>query len=871
MKKKKVFSTLCGVLCGVMGLSFAATSFVGCSKKKSSIVLMTEELSGLFNPFYSTSASDGEVVGMTQISMLSTDKEGHLVAGDEYPTVVKAFDGGVYDEVKDQTVYTFVLKNGLKFSDGKPLTMNDVMFNIYEYLDPVYTGSSTMYSVDIEGLSAYRTQKNLSGGSDAAMEQMNSTASAYAALRILELQRLFEDKGLIEGSTSSYSMTEEQMKAAIEEHEVSGGYKMAVSSTTEMATWTQDDYRKILLADYELTLKTFKEELESDYKAAKESFDLTTEPYAEHAKKLKNDVFKFLVYEGYITPKYATNQGKIDRTKIESFEGESIINSVKTKEEAINKVYNDNVKGALNQILTAWGTAGTLTTNYTAAALDVILHNNTTGDGLLIPNISGIVSLGHTTTETSVSVGGKTYSVANAHNEDGTPTDPSKHDVLQITVNKKDPKAIYNFGFTVAPAHYYSADEAHPNGREIDIAENKFGVEWADSEFQSKTIQSQQHLEIPVGAGPFKATNADNKNNPKGSEFWSSNVVYYKKNEHFMFDVKADKLRLQVVNSANALDKLAKGEVDYVTPQFTKANSDRLKKLEKKGFEQLESWQLGYGYIGINAGKVPNENIRKAIMSAMETKLALEYYETGMCMNIDWPMSMESWAYPFEDKESKKSKPNGRDYTQWVDEADARAKIQRYMNLAGVSAGDSALNIKFTIAGASITEHPTYPVFRRAADILNDMGWNVEVKADSQALTKLSTGSLEVWAAAWGSTLDPDMYQVYHKNSSATSVYAWGYREIKAGSSSNDFKYEYGIINTLSEVIDEARSYMDEATRTPLYEEAMGYVLDLAVELPVYQRKTLYAYNGKTIKGLSDDVNPYTSPLEKIWELELAK
>ncbi len=49
----------------------------------------------------------------------------------------------------------------------------------------------------------------------------------------------------------------------------------------------------------------------------------------------------------------------------------------------------------------------------------------------------------------------------------------------------------------------------------------------------------------------------------------------------------------------------------------------------------------------------------------------------------------------------------------------------------------------------------------------------------------------------------------------------------------------------------------------------MGYVLDLAIEMPVYQRKTLYAYNSKTISGLADSVNPYKSPLEKIWEVEL--
>ena len=63
---------------------------------------------------------------------------------------------------------------------------------------------------------------------------------------------------------------------------------------------------------------------------------------------------------------------------------------------------------------------------------------------------------------------------------------------------------------------------------------------------------------------------------------------------------------------------------------------------------------------------------------------------------------------------------------------------------------------------------------------------------------------------------------------------------------------------------------MVQADREEIYEDAMRLVLELAVEMPVYQRKTLYAYNTNTIKGLNDDVNPYSSPLEKIWELELA-
>lgn len=120
------------------------------------------------------------------------------------------------------------------------------------------------------------------------------------------------------------------------------------------------------------------------------------------------------------------------------------------------------------------------------------------------------------------------------------------------------------------------------------------------------------------------------------------------------------------------------------------------------------------------------------------------------------------------------------------------------------------------------------------------------------------------------------MYQVYHKNSTATSVYAWGYREIKGNPS--QYADENDLLNKLSDLIDDGRETMDQATRKGIYEQAMGYVLDLAVEMPLYQRKNLYAYNSKTLGGLTvvyeegnenGEINPYTSPLERVWELEL--
>jgi peptide/nickel transport system substrate-binding protein len=234
---------------------------------------------------------------------------------------------------------------------------------------------------------------------------------------------------------------------------------------------------------------------------------------------------------------------------------------------------------------------------------------------------------------------------------------------------------------------------------------------------------------------------------------------------------------------------------------------------------------------------------------------------------------MVNWAYPKTD-DGKPDRDNGRDYpaVNFSDEA-AKEAILSYMEAAGASEGDSRLTIKFTIAGSNLTDHPSYNTLQHAADLLNECGWEIEVVADTQALTKLSTGSLSVWAAAWGSTVDPDMYQVYHKNSTASSVLAWGYREILA--SPDVYQEENAILTDLSDLIDQARETEDRGVRTNLYKQAMQLVLDLAIELPVYQRSTLYAYNTNVIDVNSipskDELNPYTSPIDKIWEVEFAK
>ena len=864
MKKRIIALMLCIVMCfSVMaGLSSCADE----AKKPDAFVIMTEALDGLFNPFFSTTAADGTIVGMTQIGMLSTGYENGEVTiafGDDEAVVTKAFEEK-YDEVSDTTTYTFVIKNGIKFSDGEALTIEDVLFNLYVYLDPVYTGSSTMYSTDILGLTNYRTQTI--GDSDSDTDStITSSAQALANDRLNELINLFKEVGKT-GTQGSYSATESTMKEAILAHSLSDGYKAAVSNDPDKVT------NQSLLADYELALKLFKEELGTDYVSAQEAFKEV--PYKGHSE-FDDEIFCFMFYESMVQVEYELGEdGKPDKSKIKKLTP-TYRTDITTKEEAIEYIYSRKVSTSLHEIVKYWATAQKLQTEFLAKAKEVILHQNISDDGaLLVPNIEGIVSLGHTNNApATVTVAGETYTVATEHNDDGAPAYENEYDVLQITIDGVDPKAVWNFAFTVAPQHYYA------EGYDVDIAANNFGVEYASFDYMTNVIQSTRNIKVPVGAGPYKATNKDNGDNPEGTAFFSDNVVYFKANTYFetlgsgINNPKIGKIRYQVVSSSNALNALETGAVHYVTPQLTDENINKINSLASKGIESTYTDQLGYGYIGINAGKVPNINVRRAIMSAMNTSLALSYYRTGTAETIYWPMSTVSWAYPKADDGSN-SRDNGRDYPAInFNEEDAKQKILEYMEKAaeeGVTEED--YEITFTIAGSNLTDHPSYNTLQNAADLLNECGWDIEVVADTQALTKLSTGSLSVWAAAWGSTIDPDMYQVYHKNSTASSVLAWGYREILA--TPDLYVEENSILNELSDLIDQARETTDREKRCELYEKAMQYVLDLAVELPVYQRSTLYAYNTNVIDADSipakEDLNPYTSPIDKIWEIEFA-
>jgi peptide/nickel transport system substrate-binding protein len=77
----------------------------------------------------------------------------------------------------------------------------------------------------------------------------------------------------------------------------------------------------------------------------------------------------------------------------------------------------------------------------------------------------------------------------------------------------------------------------------------------------------------------------------------------------------------------------------------------------------------------------------------------------------------------------------------------------------------------------------------------------------------------------------------------------------------------------VTELLSLGCSTTDEAKRAEYYKEALDIVMQLAVELPTYQRSDLYAYNTNIIDVNSltpeSELTPYNGPMIRIWEVSL--
>ena len=447
---------------------------------------------------------------------------------------------------------------------------------------------------------------------------------------------------------------------------------------------------------------------------------------------------------------------------------------------------------------------------------------------------------------------------------------------LEITVEGIDPTFIYQLTLSVAPLHYYGDAAAY------DYDNNQFGFTKGDlSALRAKTTQ-------PLGAGPYVFVSYEN------------NVISYVANElYYQGAPKIANLKMQGVSTSDKMTGMTTDLFDITIPNYNDDDIAAIKKANSNGelvgdkITTVATDFLGYGYLGICAENVKVGDDKasdesKALRRGLATLMAVyrepvvyAYYGDRASI-IQYPISNTSWAAPRPADEgynlaySKNAAGEvvvTADMTQ--DEKVAAAKEAAISLFVAAGYTFDEATGKFTAApeGADmeweviipadgVGDHPAYGILTETKNALNEMGMDLIINdpADSNELwDALDAGTAQLWAAAWGSTPDPDMYQVYHSSNVVG---------LEGSSSSNHYQIQD---EKLDELIMTARSTTDQAFRKATYKDALELIMSWGVELPTYQRQeaTLFSTERVNVDTIPGDMTPYYGWAAEIHNLEL--
>ena len=753
------------------------------------LVVAQSTLSQKFSPFFADTGYDQEVVDLTQLYMMTTDRVGGIIyngiEGETIPyngTDYTYYGTGNltvnYDEASDITTYGYKMREDLKFSDGEPVTIDDVIFTYYVVLDPAYNGSNTLSSYDILGLKAYQTQIP-----EASVDEVSAIADAVKAAYAAN----GADYKVAEGDTFTQEVFD----------------KYAADVT---ALW-KEDLQGIVDAVYANYAKDYAEQ-----------FGLTYDDVTN------SDALK--IYLG----------GNLWGFAIENQDCtmDDLFASAFTK-------YGGSFDAYLGAGESATGTsADAINTELMTAAAAAAGVDTSAG----VPNITGIKRVDDYTIEVQV----KGFSA------------PAVYSIL---------------GQPITPLHYYG-DPA-----QYDYANNQFGHPFGDlSVAQSKT-------DTPLGGGAYKFVKYDNR------------VVYYEANESYYLGApKIKTFQYKETNSAEVATAVQTGAADGGELTGNKANFEMLRSFNDNGeltgnvVTTYSVANLGYGYIGMNAdtmnvggepGSDASKNLRKgfATILAVYRDTAFDSYYGDAAAVINYPISSTSWAAPQATDEGYRvaysvDVDGNSIYTAEMTaeekyEAAKQAAIG-FFKAAGYTFDDASG--KFTAApeGASLSyeaiipadgigDHPSFAILTDAKQALDSIGIELKINdpADSNVLwDALDAGTQNIWCAAWGSTIDPDMYQVYHSSNIVG----------KGGSDSNHYHIQS---EKLDELILNARQSADQAYRKEVYRDALNEIMDWAVEIPAYQRQNIRIASTERVNTatVTPDVTTYWGWLAEVHLMEM--
>lgn len=437
---------------------------------------------------------------------------------------------------------------------------------------------------------------------------------------------------------------------------------------------------------------------------------------------------------------------------------------------------------------------------------------------------------------------------------------------VRIVLTEVDATAISQLGISIAPLHYYG-DES-----QYDYENNKFGFTRGDlSGVKSKTT-------TPLGAGPYKFVKYENK------------IVYLEANENYYKGApKIKEIQLKTTAEGDKLPGVLQGTVDISEPSISKEVVAQISGENSNGeitgdklATQLVDYR-GYGYIGMCAKNVKvgddpsseqSKNLRKALATVIASyrDVVIDSYYGEAASVINYPISNTSWAAPQKSDADYKvafsvDKDGNAIYTEGMSADDREAAALKaalgFFEAAGYTVADgkvtaapagAEMSYEVMIPGSGKGDHPSMGILTASSEALKSIGFNLVINdlADSSILwDSLDAKTASLWCAAWQATIDPDMFQIYHSEGGTT---------------------HYQINSPeLDKLIMEGKTNTDQAVRKSIYKEALDFVVDFAVEIPIYQRQeaTVVSAERVNVDTLVKDPTTFYSYVSEIETLEL--
>ena len=741
--------------------SSAATSEAAATDTGSSdgtLVLADTGFEGKFSPFFAASSADQHVIDLTNIALLGADRKGEMILkgiegetreynGTDY-TYYGPADCEVTENADGTVTYAINMRDDLVFADGTPITIDDVIFNLYVYMDPTYDGSATLYSMPIAGLDDYRSSMTTLSKLIAEAGEDNTDNSLFTA----EQQKAFWD-AVNEGGVA---FAQEIIDAC-----VSNGYAEEGDVAAAASAWGFDG----LAAD--ATAKDF-------FLAIAEKYDWNfASMEAETAGSALSDLIPADVY--------------------------------------------------------AYSTTGVAT-------------------GADVDTVSGIVKTGD-------------YS-------------------MTITTTELSNSMIYQLQLPIASLDYYGDRSLY------DYDNHSYGFKKGDlSKVRSVTS-------TPLGAGAYTF----NK--------YSDGVIYLDANpSYYQGEPAAKHVNMKETQEADKITGVQAGTIDISDPSYSLEAANQIATING-GNSDLDGSVIttrlmdyrGYGYIALSANNVKvgndpaseeSKNLRKAIMTVIAAYRdeGINSYYGDTASVINYPISNTSWAAPQAADPGYKVAfsvdAQGKDiYTSdMTDEQKYEAALQVALTFfeaagckvengkvvsnpeGGMDTANYAIEREALIPADGKGDHPSFMILTEASKALEKIGVHLivtDLSDSTQLWDTIEADQADMFAAAWGATVDPDMYQIYFSGMDG-----------KAAGGSN---YMYDINDAeLNQLILDARAPLDKSYRKTLYKSCLDIIVDWAVEVPVYQRQNAIIFSTQrgNMNTVTPDITTFYGWLSEVEKIEL--